>query len=227
MFVLKWVINHLLAQTLIGRNRVAYHPEQGRFTRADVRRIAKDAWRSYDNPNASVPKASTVGARMNLQLACITLTFYQTLRAHNVSADDALEYISEAAWRIYRGWGHLPQVIAAALARQPLKRLRVATDLFRRFPFNPPAYLMEDIASEIEVAFHVHRCPVANYFLANDAGEVCVGVWCNQDYALAEQWGGKLKRDKTLAKGDDHCNFHWYVEGQNTKPETQSDLVGQ
>jgi ubiquinone biosynthesis protein len=95
--------------------------------------------------------------------------------------------------------------------RDRLGRLRFATDLFRSFPFNPPGYLMEDISAPHEVAFDVRRCPVAEYFRRHGASEVCVATWCNLDYALAEQWGGRLERTGTLAAGADRCDFRWKV----------------
>jgi len=52
---------------------------------------------------------------------------------------------------------------------------------FLRFPFNPPAYVFERLATDDGTAFHVRRCPVADYFRAHSAPDLCVGTWCNLD----------------------------------------------
>lgn len=57
------------------------------------------------------------------------------------------------------------------------------------------------------IEFDITRCPVAEYFAAHSLSDLCVSTWCNQDYALAEMWGGKLTRNETIAGGGNRCNF--------------------
>jgi hypothetical protein len=99
--------------------------------------------------------------------------------------------------------------IARLIARHPVKRLSVATGLFRRFPFNPPGYRMEDVPVAGAVAFDVYRCPVADYFRAHGLGPLCVRTWCALDEPLAGMWGGALERQGTLAGGAVRCDFRW------------------
>jgi ubiquinone biosynthesis protein len=76
-----------------------------------------------------------------------------------------------------------------------------------RFPFNAPGYLIENVAAQKGTAFDVVRCPIADYFRGQGAADLCSASWCNLDYALAELTHEKLVRTKTLAHGDDRCDF--------------------
>jgi hypothetical protein len=60
---------------------------------------------------------------------------------------------------------------------------------------------------------------VADYMRAHGASDLCVGAWCNQDFALAKLWGGELHRTKTLAAGDDHCDFRFIAHSLTTDPD--------
>ena len=50
--------------------------EQGRFTRADVNDILKVAWFRYAEGLGKLPPEPTVGSRMNVRLACFTMSFF-------------------------------------------------------------------------------------------------------------------------------------------------------
>lgn len=81
--------------------------------------------------------------------------------------------------------------------------------MFLRFPFNPPGYGVKRRPANDIVAFEIVRCPISDYLRTQDATDLCVGAWCNLDYALAEAWGGKLDRASTLAAGDSQCSFRF------------------
>jgi L-2-amino-thiazoline-4-carboxylic acid hydrolase-like protein len=196
-------------RALIGRNRSTRRPEQSRFSRVDVDHLLDQLWQNFDELAPGVPPERTFGARMNVMFACATLSGYQALLAAGIERDEAIDLISDITWVIYKKWGLIPQLISWILTRDPLKRLRICTNLFRRFPFNPPGYVMQDIPANDVVAFEVRRCPVAEYLRSYGANQLCVAAWCNLDYALAEMWGGKLERSKTIAAGEDRCDFRW------------------
>jgi hypothetical protein len=82
-----------------------------------------------------------------------------------------------------------------------------AKSITLRFPFNAPGYLIERAASDRYLAFDVVRCPVASYFRKYGAADLCIASWCNLDYALAGLTKETLVRTKTLAAGDDRCDF--------------------
>jgi ubiquinone biosynthesis protein len=105
-----------------------------------------------------------------------------------------------------------PLLIASAFTRDPRKRLKLATDLFRSFPFGPPSYEWRDISSsDGAIAFDCVKGPVAQFFASHDASELCVQTFCRLDFPLAEAWGGQLKRSGTIASGAQHCDFRWHA----------------
>lgn len=55
------------------------------------------------------------------------------------------------------------------------------------------------------------RCPIADYMAAHGLADLCVGTWCNADFALAEVWGARLDRKGTLAGGASYCDFRFVV----------------
>ena len=208
--LLRWATR----RALVGRSRSTFSPEKGRFTRADVDRIIRQLWRSYDELVPGIPWEPTLGARLNLRLACATVAAHRALVEAGVEKEEAVRLIADVAWEVCGKGAALPGLVARAFARDPVRRLRITTDLVRRFPFNPPGYVIEDVAAaDGAVAFDVRRCPVADYFRSHDLGQLCVGTWCSQDYPFAEIWGGRLERSRTLAAGDDHCDFRWKAGG--------------
>ena len=222
--MLRVVLRSASRRCWVGRNRSPGRPEEGRFTRREAKRLVNEALRNLESCATEASAEPSLGARMNVRLAGVTLAAHRALTAAGIEKTYATELVSDAAWWVYEKWGWLAAGLAWAARRDSLGRLRFATVLFRSFPFNPPGYLMEDIPAAHEVAFDVRRCPVAEYFGRHGASEVCVGTWCNLDYALAEQWGGRLERAGTLAAGADRCDFRWKVP--NADGGSRSRSVG-
>jgi hypothetical protein len=108
-------------------------------------------------------------------------------------------------------------VIALGLARlRPCKTTSLAfavgrggerPNLSLSFPFNAPGYLIKAVSADKGTAFDVVRCPIADFFRAEGAVDLCTASWCNLDYGLAELTHEKLVRTKTLVRGDDRCDF--------------------
>ena len=208
------LVKRAARRALIGRVRSRQVPEKARFTRAEVDECLVTAWGYYRERVCNLAPQPTIGSTMNVRLACFTMSFFDALLAKGIERAYAIELIADAAWRVYRQWAR----IALALARlTPCSRLalgfaRIENDrrpvsISLRFPFNPPGYLIETIATDGDVAFDVARCPVASYFRERQAADLCTASWCNLDYALAELTHKTLVRTKTLVSGDDRCDF--------------------
>ena len=43
-------------------------------------------------------------------------------------------------------------------------------------------------------------------------GDLCYATFCQLDFPLAEQWGGRFERTGTLAIGAPVCDFRWVLE---------------
>jgi hypothetical protein len=205
-----WPIVHWAAHRAMGgRNRTRHEPEKGRFTRVEVNRFLDQAWLRYDRDEPGLPWEPTVGSRMNVRLACLTNAMMRALLVQGVERDYAIELIGDVAWRIYDKWATIPGFITRLLSRDPAERLRNNVNIFLRFPFNPPGYVFERLPGRDHIGVDMRRCPVADYFRTHDAADLCAGSWCNLDYALAEKWGGKFVRTRTLVRGDDRCDFRF------------------
>jgi len=213
-FIYRPLASRAARQVLVGRVRARGAPGRGRFRRSDVDDLLRTAWRDYTEREVKLPHEPTVGSRMNVRLACFTMTFFNALLATGAERDYATELVADAAWKVYRLWSQ----IALALARlTPGKKTALAFAVGKggggshqvslRFPFNAPGYRIETIAAAAGTAFDVVRCPVANYFRGEDAADLCTASWCNLDYPLAELTGERLVRTTTLVEGASRCDF--------------------
>lgn len=207
--IYKLVSKWALRRALLGRPRCRHWPEKGRFDATNMDHIYEQAWRNFDMLSGDVPEALTVGNKMNLMLACLSLSAFRALMAVGVEREYAVVLFADAAWKVYEKWGALPAFISRFLTRDPVKRMRLCVNLFLRFPFNPPGYVFERLPSDDGISLDMLRCPIAEYLSANGAADLCVGSWCNLDYGLAEMWGGRLERTGTLAAGADRCGFRF------------------
>jgi ubiquinone biosynthesis protein len=183
---------------------------RGSLRPAEVAPALRATWRIYDQIVPSIPKESTWGGRLMVRLAACAISLYRALLRMNVPGEEAARLVSTAAWLVYEKMALAPRVLAALVARDPLRRLRIATDLFRWFPFGPPSYRMADVPAEAGVvAFDVLRCPVAEFFRQEGHPELCVRTFCDLDFPLARSWGASLERTGTLAGGAGRCDFRW------------------
>ena len=172
-----------------------------------------EMWRRYYDLEPSVPVENTLGAVFTTHLAALTLAMHETLVERGIAQDASYQLIYDIGWKFYAHMAEPPLLFVSALTRDVSKRMRLATDLFRLFPFGAPGYRWLDVASnEDVVAFDCTRCPVAEFFAHHNASELCVRTWCNLDFPLAEKWGGRLERTGTLAMGMSHCDFRWHVD---------------
>lgn len=186
---------------------------------ATIDEILKQAWLRYYEVEPSVAIQPTLGAVFTTHLAAATLALHETLLRHGITTAESHRLIYDIGWRIYVQMGETPLLIASAVTRDPHKRLRLATDLFRTFPFGAPSYQWRDVMSgDGSIAFDCTKCPVAEFFGQHDASELCVQTFCRLDFPLAEKWGGRLKRNGTIASGAPVCDFRWEPADADSGP---------
>ena len=173
--------------------------------------VMKQTWVRYYEIEPSVAIQASLGAVFTTHAAALILAMHETLLRHGIAAAESHRLIYGIGWSVYRQMAEPPLLIASAFTRDPQKRLKLATDLFRSFPFGAPGYQWRDVASsDGAVAFDCVKCPVAEFFASRDASELCVQTFCRLDFPLAETWGGQLKRAGTIASGAERCDFRWY-----------------
>ncbi|MCA9688548.1 MAG: L-2-amino-thiazoline-4-carboxylic acid hydrolase [Nannocystaceae bacterium] len=183
-----------------------------RFNRSEIADILDDTFAAYDEQRPQLIREPSAGGRLMVHLAALTVGLYRAITARGVCEDEARALTAAVTWRIYEKMASIPSALARVSAHTAFDFLKRATDLFRRFPFSAPSYVMEDVASNDDVvAFDVRRCPVAEHFRSQGLGELCVASWCNLDVPLAQRWGAQLERSRTIAGGASHCDFRWRV----------------
>jgi ubiquinone biosynthesis protein len=173
--------------------------------------VVKQTWDSYYELEPSVAVQPTLGAVFTTHAAVLILAMHETLLRHGVAAAVSHRLISDIVWSVYRQMGEPRLLIASAFTRDPRKRLKLATDMFRNFPFGSPSYEWRDVQSlDGAIAFDCMKCPVAEFFASRNASELCVQTFCRLDFPLAETWGGQLERSGTIASGAERCDFRWH-----------------
>ncbi len=182
--------------------------------------LMKQTWERYYEIEPTVAIQPTLGAVFTTHAAALILALHETLLRHGIAAAESHRLIHDIGWSVYRQMAEPPLLIASAFTRDPRKRLELATDLFRGFPFGSPSYQWRDVASpDGAIAFDCLKCPVAEFFASRDASELCVQTFCRLDFPLAQTWGGRLERSGTIASGAELCDFRWYPIRQHAVGE--------
>jgi len=183
------------------------------FSGASLDAVLDDTWSRYYELEPQESMQPNIGAVFTTHLAVATLAMHQTLLRHGIDLARSHALLHEIGWRFYTRMGTIPDLLASAFTRDPVKRLELSTRLFRTFPFGAPGYEWRDVPTyDGSVAFDCTKCPVAEYFAHHDASALCVETWCKLDFLLAAQWGGRLVTTGTIASGASRCDFRWYPD---------------
>jgi ubiquinone biosynthesis protein len=183
--------------------------QDGRFTHADAKDLLEDTWRIFEEAAPRLSEQPTIGSRLNVRLACLTLASFQALLRRGTERSYAIEIISDLSWSFYVKWGVIGRLLRGRGITGHFGHLQPGEVVPLLFPFNPPGYIAKWVPTERRVGYDVVRCPVAEYFRGHDAADLCVSSWCNLDFPLAEMLGHKLTREQTLVLGDNRCTFRW------------------
>lgn len=182
----------------------------------DVDLALQDAWSIYDDLEQGVKVYDTLGAIFTTHVALTIIAMNRALQKQGLTETKSAEIIFRIGWKFYNRLGEIPLQIARAFTKDPSKRMKVATDLFRKFPFGEPSYEWADVSSDANtIAFDCHKCPMAEVFKLHDEGDLCVRTACELDFPLAKKWGGQLSRKSTIAGGASLCNFRWEVHSKS------------
>jgi len=174
----------------------------------DARAISRDGWRRYRERSSALPHEETLGGRVMVRLAAITIALYESFRGNGVSESTARRIVARVNWVIFKPITTIPWFLTRFMSSDRLVRTRRVMQMFMRFPYASPGYKMGFVnRGDGGTAFDVHRCAPADYFRQHDLAVLCTESFCDLDYPLAEIWQVRLVRPKTIAKGFDHCNF--------------------
>ena len=183
---------------------------QDRFSPEELERVIQAAWQTYDGLAPDLPAEPTLGARLMVRLAAMTIGLYQALRQAGLDEEEAQERTSQVTWLVYEKMNRLPWKLAGLGIKDPLARVHRVMGWALHFLYKAPGYQMQFVpAGDETVAIDVHRCPAADYFGRQGLSELCVSAFCNLDYPLADEWGVMLERPLTLAGGAAYCDFRF------------------
>ncbi len=178
-----------------------------------IKQVMQNTLTKYRLEEPKLPKQESLGASITIRMACYSVAFYNSLLSIGKSKEEATEILYDVCWDIYTKMGDTPMLIASIFSTDKHKKMEIATQIFRTFPFSQPDYIWEDIKSDNKtIAFDCKQCRVAEYFLKNNIGDVCYKTWCKVDFPLAEKWSGKLERKGSIANGNKLCDFRWKTE---------------
>jgi hypothetical protein len=167
--IYKPTVKRAVHHSLRGQNRNQHLPGIGGFTRGGINGLLDEVWCRFDRLASEAPSDPTAGNRVNMMIACLTLSLFEVMLAAGVERRYAIGLSSDVAHRMCKRAGTLPFLIARALTRDRAKRLRTAASMFRAYPFNTPGYIYERVTTADGVFFAIFRCPLADYFRAHNA----------------------------------------------------------
>ena len=87
-------------------------------------------------------------------------------------------------------------------------RIQWVLDLIFAVLFTKP-FRKQVVPSDSGIAFDVTVCPVAVYFQQQGVSELTRFAACNLDHRMAQNWGIKLERTRTIAEGSSYCDFRF------------------
>ncbi len=183
----------------------------GVLPRDSILALNSDIWRDYGRRVADLKKQNAFGSKVMIRLSLLTLIVFEQLVCRGLSRNKAIKLTSEINWIVYEKLTNRFWVLTRLLSKRPIIRVEKAMNFFIKvFPYRKPDYDIKILETENnDYAFNVFKCPSAEFFEEHELSELCVRSWCDLDYPLAKIWGVDLKRDKTLAGGENLCNFRF------------------
>jgi len=121
---------------LAGRNRSRANAALGRFTRRDCNRLTTAVLIHYSRLAAVVAPQPNLGSRLTVRFGGVLLAaLLEAMLEEGLERDYAIELIGDSAWRIYRRWGQVANLLVGPFSRDPVRRIRLAVGMFLHFPF--------------------------------------------------------------------------------------------
>lgn len=176
-----------------------------------VRRVLAAADVQYERLAPKVAMAATAPGRLELRTSAYLLALYRAMRDEGIGDVRATALLQRALFRVMRQVWRVPEAIAAATgARYPTdRRAKLQVRLARALVFRQPDWAMHEVPPDGVYGIDVTRCVVRDFFVSENAAELCDAVYCRQDVLMAEARGVPFTRTRTLARGDALCDFRF------------------
>jgi len=144
-------------------------------------------------------------------LLILGLSLHNSLQDRFQDKEELIECIHEILWK-----GRMSKNIRflAFFVRQskdPFKSYLKLLGPNNEWFFPCPPWEKESIEIENGIVWHQKKCPYMDFFEKEGVAEL-TKAYCDMDHRIAELLPNhiELKREKTLCKGDGHCDFLYY-----------------
>lgn len=218
-FLLTQVMKRAAVATITGRYRDPARPQDGRFTRGEIKGLVQRAMGITDEliPEANLNQYRSRGNRLNVLLGIYSLAIYRAMRERGFEKEWAIELFADTGWRLYALGVNIPLYFVRPFTRNPQTRLNFILRVFLFFPFaeDPLGYKRKVWKEADHFCTDWSRCVVYDYFKAHanaEELELFRRSWCLYDFALPGliHPDGFYERPHTLSSGDGVCDMRWY-----------------
>lgn len=167
----------------------------------------------YASLDAHKPHYAKWGMNFNITNAIIALSVYRSLLDCGFPKEAAIEKAEELVWAtlpvdayetLFRFIGKTPD---------PFVSYCVMTKRLNKVLFPSPGWERKYISKENCFGFDVKKCLYMEYLTSEGAPELVIAL-CNLDYRVADLFPDEFTfhRNKSLARGDDICDFRYFRE---------------
>jgi len=178
--------------------------------RKSYRRILKRAKGLYKKMDKRIPNQKGI---MGFHRAfwMLGLSLYRAMEYEPGTKEQRIEHIHNILWACR--WSELVRLQAFFVRRnkQPFERFLKLLGPRNEGFFPCPPWEKVEVELENGIGWHQLQCPVYEFF-KNEGVVELTGAYCDLDRkitALASDHV-ELKRERTLALGDDWCDFYYY-----------------
>ena len=172
------------------------------------KRVLSRVWKAYEEKLKDVPRMETRRGNLNLRFAVLSVELYRVLLEEGLKESEAIEEINTLMWGTYKFIGNIVWLLGGR--RNKLARVQSSMSLLRRGLFPKPDFGWEEISRTDKISgFNCTKCPIGAYFLKENLSDVCVQSICKLDHQLSDHLGVNFERTKTIANGDETCDFRW------------------
>lgn len=181
------------------------------FDKDECSLLLNKLWFFYDGIPESPLRCRSRAVGLMLSSARKNIALYKAFIALDVSKEKIRQYIAEINWEISRIIGTPMFILSMVKGKNASVRIKWINDVLWKYLFTRP-FERVPADSDASVAFNIKRCPFQEYYRSQGVIELCGYASCSQDYLLAKTWHSTFKREQTLARGDDFCDFRFYVQ---------------
>ena len=211
-----------------GTNAGAKEYLAGKFGKKFADRVTKEASERF---LSLLPNLPDVGGERNIDIEYIPiaawyLAFYIPMRDRGKTAKDIGRMIYEL--NQYE-LSHMPKDKALAegthkFSHQHLEKMKKWAEWTQKkeYPANWVAELLRGDGKEYDFGYNYTECALVKMFKKHNVPEIAPYV-CLNDFLRSKTLGTGLHRTKTIAQGDDICNFR-YKKGRKVVQEWETEV---